>query len=114
MTMEELLKLQEEIGTKAFKEKVLNSNKKPKIENNSYKRANKNRPREMPMMRKSAPRMNFLEPEKKVSKKISRDPRFDDLSGTLNMKTWQKKYGFITEKRKKEKEVLKQELKKEQ
>ncbi|CAL4148488.1 unnamed protein product, partial [Meganyctiphanes norvegica] len=113
MTMEELLKLQEEIGTKAFKVKYLKSDKKNKNEVKTFKRANKNRPREVPMMRKAAPRMNFLEPEKKIGKKISRDPRFDDLSGTLNMKTWQKKYGFIVEKRKKEKELLKQELKKE-
>jgi len=113
MSMEELLKLQEEIGTKAFKEKVLNPVKRHKNEVQSFKRANKNRPREVPMMRKAAPRMNFLEPEKKIGKKISRDPRFDDLSGTLNIKSWQKKYGFIVEKRKQEKELLKKELMKE-
>lgn len=120
MSMEELLKLQENIGTKAFNQKVLkvgeaSSSRKnegfEKPERKKFKRANKNRPREVPMMRRAAPRLQSLDPKEKVKKRATRDPRFDDLSGKLNIKSWQENYKFLRETRKKEKEILKEELK---
>lgn len=114
MSMEELLKLQEKMGTKAFNSKVLKEESRPVgHEPDYYRRSNKNRPSEMPLMRKRAPRMRYLDPYQKTKKAIQRDPRFDDLSGRLNMEEWQHKYQFISNIRKKEKEVLKKELKKE-
>ncbi|XP_068240742.1 ribosomal RNA processing protein 36 homolog [Palaemon carinicauda] len=116
MTMEELLKLQEEIGMKAFKEKVLKVPKSEKPESNekkSFKRLNKNRPSEMPLMRKRAPPMNFMQPGKKSRKKIVRDPRFDDLSGNLQLDLWGERYKFLKDTRKKELEILKNGLQEE-
>ncbi|KAG0713218.1 DNA polymerase iota [Chionoecetes opilio] len=122
--MEELLKLQEDMGTKAFRKKVLKtgggiarSSNSPAGQGGSsaqLKRANKNRPAEVPMMRQAAPRLANLEPGQRMKRQIIRDPRFDDLSGNLNLKSWQGNYSFLREMRKKEKEVLKKELKTEE
>lgn len=128
MTMLELLKLQEEIGTKAFQQKVLkkgggitagkSSSGKPTPKKTKSKpvlqRVTKNRPVEVPMMRHAAPRLATLDPGRSSKRTIIRDPRFDDLSGNLNLQAWQENYGFLRETRKKEKEVLKKELKSEQ
>ncbi|XP_063597930.1 ribosomal RNA processing protein 36 homolog [Penaeus indicus] len=104
----------EKMGTKAFNSKVLKEESRPVARDpDYYRRSNKNRPSEMPLMRKKAPRMRFLDPHQKTKRAIKRDPRFDDLSGRLNMEEWQHKYQFISNIRKKEKEVLKKELKKE-
>ncbi|XP_076030214.1 ribosomal RNA processing protein 36 homolog [Oratosquilla oratoria] len=117
MSMEQLLQLQEEIGTKAFKKKVLDSSgtssSTEKSEKRKLKRANKNRPREVPMIRRAAPLMKGLEPGKYTQRKIKRDPRFDDLSGNLQLKIWKNNYSFLRDTRQKEKEVLKKELKEE-
>ena len=124
MTMEELLKLQEDMGTKAFRKKVLKTGGGIMSRGGSaagqrggpaqLKRANKNRPVEVRMMRQAAPRLANIQPGQSVKRKITRDPRFDDLSGNLNVKTWQENYSFLKETRKKEKEMLQKELKTEQ
>ncbi len=128
MTMQELLKLQQDMGTKAFRSKVLEkgggivgkigSNSKPNGKRSGgktvLKRANKNRPVEVPMMRCAAPRLATLDPGRSTKRKIVRDPRFDDLSGNLNLRGWQENYAFLKEMRKKEKELLKKELMEEQ
>lgn len=125
MTMEELLKLQEDMGTKAFRTKVLKtgggimtSSSSPAEGQRSkpvqLKRANKNRPAEVRMVRHAAPRMTTLQPGQNMKRKITRDPRFDDLSGNLNVRAWQENYGFLKEMRKKEKEILKKEWKTEE
>lgn len=127
MTMEELLQLQEDIGTKAFKRKVLlggavespsshssgvrGAPDKPK--HKKFKRLNKNRPREVPMMHRAAPRLTFLDPSQKIKRKAIRDPRFDDLSGHFNLDAWKNNYKFLRETRRKEKEILIEEMKKE-
>ncbi|XP_064122253.1 ribosomal RNA processing protein 36 homolog isoform X2 [Macrobrachium nipponense] len=116
MTMEELLKLQEEMGMKAFREKVLKVSKSEKTSSDqakSFKRLNKNRPSEMPLMRKRAPLMNSMQPGKKLRKIISRDPRFDDLSGDLKLDLWHERYQFLKDARMKELEILKNELQEE-
>lgn len=122
--MEELLKLQEDIGTKAFRQKVLKkgggimSSASSAVGQKSrpvhLKRTNKNRPAEVPMVRHVAPRMSTLQPGQNMKRKITRDPRFDDLSGNLNLRAWQENYGFLKELRKKEKDILKKEWKKEE
>lgn len=116
MTMEELLKLQEEMGMKAFREKVLKVSKSEKTSSGqvkSFKRLNKNRPSEMPLMRKRAPLMNSMQPGKKLRKNISRDPRFDDLSGDLKLDLWHERYQFLKDARKNELEILKNGLQEE-
>lgn len=122
MSMEELLKLQENVGTKAFKDKVLMadgqhqalSGRRDSVARKVKPQKDKDRPTEMPLMRKAAPLMKSVHPRQKVKKMMIRDPRFDDLSGALNMTTWSKKYDFLKATRKKEKEILKEKLNKEQ
>ncbi|KAK3879167.1 hypothetical protein Pcinc_016245 [Petrolisthes cinctipes] len=121
MSMEELLKLQEKIGTKSFKDKVLmaggqraTSSKQHSMAGKVKPRQHKDCPTELPLMRKAAPLMKSVHPRQNTKKSLVRDPRFDDLSGSLNMDIWSKKYEFLKETRKNEREVLKKELKKEQ
>ncbi|XP_071526751.1 ribosomal RNA processing protein 36 homolog [Panulirus ornatus] len=119
MSMKQLLKLQEDMGVKKFKQEVLKGSGHPSSDptetrqtekQEQFKRANKNRPSEVPMMRKAAPRL-FSLPRHNVKKKITRDPRFDNLSGHLNMTIWKGNYRFLKDQRKKEKEILKEEMK---
>lgn len=122
MSMKQLLKLQEDMGVKKFKQAVLKGSGHPSSDEEEttgtkqtetqeqLKRANKNRPSEVPMIRKAAPRL-FSLPRDNVKKKITRDPRFDNLSGHLNMTIWKGNYRFLKDQRKKEKEILKEEMK---
>ncbi|KAL7631020.1 UNVERIFIED_CONTAM: hypothetical protein RMT77_018694 [Armadillidium vulgare] len=120
MSMEELLAMQEKIGVKAFSKKILNTKqsslKKPNNNNKekNFKRANKNRPRELPLQRKPARKMNYIDKEKPLtSNQIIRDPRFDDLSGKLDIIAWKKNFQFLEEERMQEINILKKALKKE-
>ncbi|XP_075399057.1 ribosomal RNA processing protein 36 homolog [Tenrec ecaudatus] len=47
-----------------------------------------------------------------VSKKVARDPRFDDLSGEYNPEVFDKTYQFLNDIRAKEQELVKRQLKK--
>uniref|UniRef100_F7I6H8 rRNA biogenesis protein RRP36 n=1 Tax=Callithrix jacchus TaxID=9483 RepID=F7I6H8_CALJA len=94
MSFEELLELQSQLGTKAYKQLVAgNSPKKhsprPAIQN--VRVADKHRPLEM---------------------SVARDPRFDDLSGEYNPEVFDKTYQFLNDIRAKEKELVKKQLKK--
>ncbi|MCL4124772.1 UNVERIFIED_CONTAM: hypothetical protein GTU68_024503 [Idotea baltica] len=113
MSMEELLALQEQIGVKAFSAKLMKTKKENK-KKMSYKRQNKNRPIEMPLQRRPAPKYKSFSAQKVAPKSsISRDPRFDDLSGKLDVFAWKKNYDFISNKRSQEVKLLKKQLKKE-
>ncbi|KAL8185225.1 UNVERIFIED_CONTAM: hypothetical protein K2H54_043446 [Gekko kuhli] len=54
----------------------------------------------------------FLRQVVPVKKKVSRDPRFDDLSGEYNPEVFEKTYAFLNDLRKNEKEVVQKQLKK--
>uniref|UniRef100_A0A2D4EK59 rRNA biogenesis protein RRP36 n=1 Tax=Micrurus corallinus TaxID=54390 RepID=A0A2D4EK59_MICCO len=56
----------------------------------------------------------FLRQVVTVKKKVSRDPRFDDLSGEYKPEVFEKTYSFLNDVRKKEKEVIQKQLKKSQ
>ncbi|KAL7987286.1 hypothetical protein Chor_006205 [Crotalus horridus] len=56
----------------------------------------------------------FLRQVVPVKKKVSRDPRFDDLSGEYKPEVFEKTYSFLNDVRKKEKEVIQKQLKKSQ
>lgn len=120
VSMEDLLALQDKIGTKAFTKRIIKMKKermKPekKCQANTYKRANKNCPLEAPLQRKCVPIMRSFAPKTstKVKHKTAfRDPRFDDLSGKLDSIAWKKNYQFLLNLRKREKNLLVKELKK--
>ncbi|XP_055245645.1 ribosomal RNA processing protein 36 homolog isoform X2 [Gorilla gorilla gorilla] len=103
MSFEELLELQSQVGTKTYKQLVAgNSPKKqgsrPPIQNACV--ADKHRPLEM----SAKIRVPFLRQVVPISKKVARDPRFDDLSGEYNPEVFDKTYQFLNDIRAKEKE----------
>uniref|UniRef100_A0A8P0N4W7 rRNA biogenesis protein RRP36 n=2 Tax=Canis lupus familiaris TaxID=9615 RepID=A0A8P0N4W7_CANLF len=57
-------------------------------------------------------RVPFLRQVVPISKKVARDPRFDDLSGEYNPEVFDKTYEFLNDIRAKEKELVKKQLKK--
>ncbi|XP_036908903.1 kelch domain-containing protein 3 isoform X3 [Sturnira hondurensis] len=111
MSFEELLELQSQVGTKNYKQLVAgNSTKKqgsrPPVQNACV--ADKHRPLEM----SAKVRVPFLRQVVPISKKVARDPRFDDLSGEYNPEVFDKTYQFLDDIRAKEKELVKKQLKK--
>ncbi|XP_015984127.1 kelch domain-containing protein 3 isoform X2 [Rousettus aegyptiacus] len=111
MSFEELLELQSRVVTKTHKQLVAgNSTKKqgsrPPVQNACV--ADKHRPLEM----SAKVRVPFLRQVVPISKKVARDPRFDDLSGEYNPEVFDKTYQFLNDIRAKEKELVKKQLKK--
>ncbi|XP_021547805.1 kelch domain-containing protein 3 isoform X1 [Neomonachus schauinslandi] len=111
MSFEELLELQSQVGTKTYKQLAAgNSSKKqgsrPRVQNACA--ADKHRPLEM----SAKVRVPFLRQVVPISKKVARDPRFDDLSGEYNPEVFDKTYEFLNDIRAKEKELVKKQLKK--
>ncbi|KAK2496034.1 hypothetical protein MC885_010097 [Smutsia gigantea] len=93
-------------GTKTCKQSVAgNSTKKqgsrPPVQNVCV--ADKHRPLEM----SAKVRVPFLRQVVPISKKVARDPRFDDLSGEYNPEVFDKTYQFLNDIRAKEKKLKK-------
>ncbi|XP_013782137.1 ribosomal RNA processing protein 36 homolog [Limulus polyphemus] len=109
MSFEELQKLKERIGSKLYNEALFGSQKSNK-KNKNYNRANKNRPREVSS---KAPVPLFREVFQ-VKKKVYRDPRFDDLSGTYHEDIFKTTYSFLSDIKTKEKEELQEMLNEEE
>lgn len=99
MSFEEILRVQNKLGTKAFS-KVRGKS------SGDHVKASKDRPLEM-SAKKPVPILRKVVPAKEL---IRRDPRFDDLSGEFKQELFHKTYGFLEEIRKKEKEVLEKKL----
>lgn len=106
MSFEDLQKLKQKIGEKCYNETVFNTTSKKKLPA-EFKRANKNRPREM----SSKIKVSTFREVVLVNKDRSRDPRFDSLCGTYNERQFKHSYSFLTDIKKKEKEQLHRELK---
>lgn len=111
MTYEDIQKLKEKIGSKVYNNVVLGiKTSKPKT---NFKRANKNRPREMSSKirpreissKKSTPNRA---PKKQI---MPRDPRFDSMCGEYDEKSFRENFKFITNMRRNEKKQLEKELK---
>lgn len=102
MSFEELLELKNKLGSKQYNQTVHGISKKmPKTE---FKRANKNRPREVSS--KIRVKLNTKAPVKKT---VSRDPRFDPLCGSYDDKIFKTNYTFIKDIKKSEKAQLEKE-----
>lgn len=104
MSFEDLRKLKEKIGSKVYNEALFGPRK---TKQTSFKRENKNRPREMSAKKT----VSMLKQVIHVKKNIPRDPRFDTLCGTFDEKLFKKSYGFLHDLRKNDLEALKEELK---
>ncbi|CAL8329344.1 unnamed protein product [Merluccius merluccius] len=107
MSFEDILKLQQKVGTKAYN-KIAHGNSDAPRPQRAPKRLNKNRPIEISSKR-SVP---FLREVVPVKKSVRRDPRFDDLSGEYKPEIFEKTYSFIKDIKHTEKESVKKMLKK--
>uniref|UniRef100_A0A8C6RVS5 rRNA biogenesis protein RRP36 n=1 Tax=Nannospalax galili TaxID=1026970 RepID=A0A8C6RVS5_NANGA len=106
MSFEELLELQSQVGTKAYKQLVTGNSIKRQSSRQPVCVADKHRPLEM----SAKVRVPFLRQVVPISKKVARDPRFDDLSGEYNPEVFDKTYQFLNDIRAKEKEVCSKRL----
>ncbi|XP_049428148.1 ribosomal RNA processing protein 36 homolog [Epinephelus fuscoguttatus] len=106
MSFEDIMKLQNKVGTKVYNEVAYGSDKSQRT--GKKKRLNKNRPMEI-SAKKPAP---FLRQVVSVRKPTLRDPRFDDLSGEYKPEIFEKTYKFINDIRHREKEIVLKQLKK--
>ncbi|KAK5622935.1 hypothetical protein CRENBAI_022102 [Crenichthys baileyi] len=106
MSFEDIMKLQQQVGTKVFNEVAYNRKKCQEVSNK--KRLNKNRP--MEMSAKKPP--SFLRQVIPVKKSTRRDPRFDSLSGEYKPEIFEMTYKFINDLKHREKEIIKRQLKK--
>ncbi|KAI4832788.1 hypothetical protein KUCAC02_015736 [Chaenocephalus aceratus] len=105
MSFEEIMKLQNKVGTKVYNEVAYGSQKtKGPIKK---KRLNKNRPMEISAKRRAP----FLRKVVSAKKPTSRDPRFDDLSGEYKPEIFVETYKFINDIKLREKEIVKKQLK---
>ncbi|XP_015712186.1 ribosomal RNA processing protein 36 homolog [Coturnix japonica] len=108
LSLEERLQMQSESGTRASRqpsngEKAAKPGKAP-----VKQRLNKKGPVEMSAKKP----MPFLRQVVPVTKKVHRDPRFDDLSGEYNPEIFMKTYSFLDTIKKQEKEMVQRQLKK--
>ncbi|XP_038589733.1 ribosomal RNA processing protein 36 homolog [Micropterus salmoides] len=106
MSFEDIMKLQNKVGTKVYNEVAYGSSKSG--ESRKKKRLNKNRPMEISAKRP----VPFLRQVVPVRKPTLRDPRFDDLSGEYNPEIFEKTYKFIDEIKHREKQIIQKQLKK--
>lgn len=106
----ELEELKHKVGSKRYNQAIhgLFEKKGVNAMHVSHKRENKNRPREM-SSKKPVSRLRQVIP---VKKRMTRDPRFDELSGTFNQEKFEKVYSFLDEVKANEKKQLQKELKK--
>lgn len=107
MSFEEIMALQNKVGTKAYN-KIAYGDTKQKKKNEPMKRLNKHRPQEI----SSKQRVPFLRKVVPVKKMISRDPRFDDLSGEYKPEIFNQTYKFIKNIQEKEAQEVRKQLKK--
>uniref|UniRef100_H3BX33 rRNA biogenesis protein RRP36 n=1 Tax=Tetraodon nigroviridis TaxID=99883 RepID=H3BX33_TETNG len=109
MSFEDILKLQNKVGTRVFNEVAYGSEQPEGSQRKTRtKRLNKNRPAEV-STRRPAP---FLRQVVPVRTATFRDPRFDDLSGQYKREIFEKTYKFIEDIKHREKEMVQKQLRK--
>lgn len=108
MSFEELIQLKERLGLKVYNQ-VLHGKREKKTSKRVFKRENKNRPMEM----SSKKPVKHSKDGAQVKKKMTRDPRFDDLSGEFNEHYFKSNYSFLFDIKAREKEKIKKIMKKE-
>ncbi|KAL1771487.1 ribosomal RNA processing protein 36-like isoform X2 [Sigmodon hispidus] len=106
MSFEELLELQSQGGHKANKQLLAGRSTQKQSPRQPVCVADKHRPLEM----SAKVQVPFLRQVVPISKKVARDPRFDDLSGEYNPEIFDKTYQFLNDIRAKEKALVKKQL----
>ncbi|XP_046557875.1 ribosomal RNA processing protein 36 homolog [Haliotis rubra] len=110
MSFEELQKLRDRLGVKVYKQVMRGEGKSHHLSTSkkSFTRENKNRPAEA----SSKKPVSIYREVISVKKKVTRDPRFDDLSGKYNEAIFKSSYAFLDDVKQREKEKLAKQLKK--
>ncbi|KAI8048374.1 hypothetical protein BDF22DRAFT_658346 [Syncephalis plumigaleata] len=119
----QLMAIQRKMGIKAFNKKSTSKEELIKEETTQLQRKESTVSDELPATTKPVGKHRPIEMSSKKpvtrfrqvvesTKKKSRDPRFDRLSGHFNEDLFQKAYGFIDEYRQSELQQMKQQLKK--
>ncbi|XP_052769087.1 ribosomal RNA processing protein 36 homolog isoform X2 [Mya arenaria] len=106
MPLEDLIKIKEKLGLKAFNKIMFGD----KFENKRkvFKRDNKNRPMEISAKRK----VPLLRHHDVPKEKVRRDPRFDDLSGEFKDEHFQRNFSFLSDVKAREKQLVQKKLQK--
>lgn len=112
MSFAELLKLKDELGSKVYNEAIFGEDAKTERKmkrktGTTYKRENKNRPREV-SAKKQVPLLGKIVKTKK--NEGPRDPRFDSKCGEFDRERFKEDYSFVNEIREKEISELKKQL----
>ncbi|KAM4772438.1 ribosomal RNA processing protein 36 homolog [Rhinophrynus dorsalis] len=107
LSFEELIELQNKVGTKLFY-KTVRGEKEGNIRGTVSVQGEKKRPLELSSKRP----VPFLRKVVQARKEMRRDPRFDDLSGEYKPEVFEKTYRFINDVKKKEKELVQKKLRK--
>lgn len=112
MPFAELLKLKDELGSKVYNEALFGedakaAHKKKRKPVATFKRENKNRPREV-SAKKQVPLLGKVAKTKKYES--PRDPRFDSKCGEFDRERFKEDYSFVNEIRDKEISELKKQL----
>ncbi|NXJ09057.1 RRP36 protein, partial [Odontophorus gujanensis] len=108
LSLEERLRMQSAGGTGACRQLTAGSKAARRGKAPGKPQLNKKGPVEM-SAKKPVP---FLRQVVSVTKKVHRDPRFDDLSGEYNPEIFMKTYSFLDTIKKQEKEMVQKQLKK--
>ena len=106
MSIEEIQRLKNKLGTKLFDKKMSGTNEQQKSD---FKRENKNRPREM-SSKKQVKRFREVVVASKLEK---RDPRFDPNCGDFDDKLFKENYNFVNEYKAGDLKFLKKQLQEE-
>lgn len=114
MPFEDLIKLKQKLGTKVYNSTVLGVVEKQKKSVSSdsrttYKRDNKNRPREMSSKR-PIPLIPARPKKKAATETTARDPRFDPKCGDFDRDEFKERFSFVNEIKLKEVSQLKDEM----
>lgn len=113
MPFEDLIKLKQKLGMKVYNSTVLGVEKRAKKiipEERTFKRENKNRPREM-TSKKPVPLIPQRKKQKKVLAAVHRDPRFDPKCGDFDRDEFKERFNFVSEMKAQEATQLKEDLK---
>ncbi|KAA0712117.1 Ribosomal RNA processing protein 36 -like protein [Triplophysa tibetana] len=108
MSFEEIMKLQNKVGTKAYNKIAYGATKQKQQNTEPKKRLNRYKPQEI----SSKKRVPYIRRVVPVKKNIARDPRFDDLSGEFKPEVFNNTYKFIGDLREQEMQMVSKKLKK--
>ncbi|XP_069655939.1 ribosomal RNA processing protein 36 homolog [Haliaeetus albicilla] len=108
MSFEELLRVQSDTRTRVCKQ-VTGGKKTAKPAKATVKQQ---QGKKGPLERSAKKPVPFLRQVVSVTKKVRRDPRFDDLSGEYKPEIFMRTYSFLDNIKKQEKEMIQKQLKK--